>query len=357
MSSSRSCKRKRDDAAASASGSSRKITKTRKTTVYDAAFEQNLIDHGIYPHGYESDDEERSIYPENWDQINARLSRPRPSLSPSRFPRESFRKFERANIHAYSEDDVKATVLPIIMGDTTILASRNVEFNNLAPLTDGNVSNDKPDYYEGSRPADLKLQIRKDLDKYIVPSTDTSRPCLPNFFTEVKGPDGSAKVLKRQACYDSAIGARAMLKLRSYVDDTTALDDNAYTITWTYNSGAGTLILYTTHPTASGNPERVVDYRMTQLNSYAVTGNPETFRQGASALRNACDWAEEKRKTLIDEANSMNRRQPQAQLATSDQSTEIAPPQSTVQISEEPDASLDVLAMGGEPSFKSSFDA
>ena len=34
-----------------------------------------------------------------------------------------------------------------------------------------------------------------------------------------------------------------------------------------------------------------------------MTGNPDTFRQGASALRNAADQVEEKRKELIAAAN------------------------------------------------------
>ena len=42
---------------------------------------------------------------------------------------------------------------------------------------------------------------------------------------------------------------------------------------------------------------------MTQLRSFAMTDTPDTFRQGASALRNARDWAEEKRKELIAAAN------------------------------------------------------
>lgn len=34
-----------------------------------------------------------------------------------------------------------------------------------------------------------------------------------------------------------------------------------------------------------------------------MTDNPETFRQGAGALRNARDWAKEKREELINVAN------------------------------------------------------
>lgn len=38
---------------------------------------------------------------------------------------------------------------------------------------------------------------------------------------------------------------------------------------------------------------------MTQLNSFAMTGTAERFREGASAFRNAKDWAEECRNGLI----------------------------------------------------------
>jgi len=42
---------------------------------------------------------------------------------------------------------------------------------------------------------------------------------------------------------------------------------------------------------------------MTQLNGWDMTGNPDTFRQGASALRNARDLTKEKREELIAAAN------------------------------------------------------
>ena len=42
---------------------------------------------------------------------------------------------------------------------------------------------------------------------------------------------------------------------------------------------------------------------MTQLNSWKMTDNLEAFRQGASALRNARNWAKEKREELIITAN------------------------------------------------------
>jgi len=61
--------------------------------------------------------------------------------------------------------------------------------------------------------------------------------------------------------------------------------------------------MYTTHPTPSKDIKRPTEYRITQLNGWSVTGNPDSFRQGASALRNARDWTKEKREELIHAAN------------------------------------------------------
>ncbi|KAL9084855.1 MAG: hypothetical protein Q9159_005018 [Coniocarpon cinnabarinum] len=312
-------KRKERDTETSTPDYANKSSRTGKTTVYDKAFEQNLVDNGVFPEGYEDEEE-----PQNLADINSTLLRSRASLSPSRFDRDAHLEFKRRNRNASTEDDVTATVLPMIIGEAKIPGSRNVEFNHLAPLTDGTISKDKPDYYEGSCPADLKKGVRDKFGEYIVPSTDTSRLCLPNFFIEVKGPRGTSDVLKLQACYAGAIGARAMHKLQSYVDDVTALNNNAYTTTWAFDSGTGTLIAYATYPTRSQDPERAVDYRMTQLNGWNMTGNPDTFRQGASAFRNARDWAQERRRELIYAANKKSMTVSPAHTSTSEDSAEIA---------------------------------
>ena len=128
-------------------------------------------------------------------------------------------------------------------------------------------------------------------------------------------------MVKRQACYDGALGARGMHELRSYVEPATAFDNNAYTITSTYSggTGGGVLNMYTTHVAPSMNAEHPIEYRMTQLNGWAVTGNLETFRQGATALRNARDWAKEKREEIIAAANATTLN---AGLSMSQQSTQ-----------------------------------
>ena len=297
MSSSQSGSRKRAKTGRESDVSS----KTKKSSAYDGGFEQHLIDHGVYPEGYGG---VRNLQePHNWEEINARLALPRASLSPSRFTREAFLDFKAKNQEALTENTIMSKAFPIIAGTVDIPSQENLLLGNLKHLTDGSITKAKPDCYDGSRPSDLKKQIREELGPYIVPSMNTAAPCLPNFFTEGKGPNGSTAVCKRQALYDGALGARGIHELRSYVDLETAYDNNAYTITSTYHGGTGALKLYSTHLTPSMSPDIPIEYRMTQLNGWDMTGNPDTFRQGASALRNARDWAKEKREELMIAAN------------------------------------------------------
>lgn len=175
----------------------------------------------------------------------------------------------------------------IIAGTPDIPSQENLLFENLKHITDGSITKAKPDFYDGSRPADLNKHVRKELGPYIVPSTNTAAPCLPNFFTEGKGPNGNTAVCKNQALYDGALGARGMHELRSYVDSETAYDNNAYAITSTYHGGSETLTVYTTHPIPFKYPKTSTEYRMTQLRSFAMTDASDTFQQGARVLRNA----------------------------------------------------------------------
>ncbi|KAK5015217.1 hypothetical protein LTR60_002980, partial [Cryomyces antarcticus] len=169
----------------------------------------------------------------------------------------------------------------------------------------GTITAPMPDFYDGALPQQLDRRVRNELSQYIVPSKNFSTPALPNFFAEAKGPDGSAAVAKRQACYDGAIGARGMLHARSYASgDDMEYDGNAYTITSTYHNSTGTLMMYTTHPTQPVESDGKPGYHMTQLNTWGMTGNLETFRQGASAFRNARDWAKEQRDDAITRANA-----------------------------------------------------
>ena len=277
-------------------------SKTKKTSPYDPNFEQNLIDNCIYPSHYDFPNDRVPPKPNNWKDINEMLREPRPSLSPSRFSDKAFDTFVRTSSRALNEDAVMGDVFPVIQGTADIPSAKNLVFANLEPLTHGNLVDAKPDFYDGARPAQIDLRIREELGSYITPATQGQAPALPNFFTEAKGPDGSAAVAKRQACFDGALGARGIHKLRSLnTDPTLAYDNNAYTITSTYNDG--TLKIYTIHPTQASDMEDSPEYHMAQLRGWLLTDTPETFRQGVGAFRNARDWARTQRDELIVTAN------------------------------------------------------
>lgn len=298
--------RSRKRASASSSRIQTSITTPTTTTanigVYHRNFQQNLIDHGVFPYAYEYPDGRIPAKPDNWKDINQRLMQPRASLSPSRFPDDAFEAFVKADAHASKENKVIDSVIPVIEGkisDRRCVAG-NVPFTNLDHLTDGALSSGHPDRFYGARPEQLNRQIRNQLSGRIVPSTQDDLPMAPNFFLAAKGPDGTLGVAGRQACYDGALGARGIQSLQSYGQTEPVYDNNAYTITSIYHGGQ--LKMYTSHPgqpTDSESPE----YFMNQLRSFSVIDTPDAFRQGAAAYRNARDWAKEKRDQFIEAAN------------------------------------------------------
>ncbi|KAM5453049.1 hypothetical protein McanCB49686_005001 [Microsporum canis] len=284
------------------STSKNKTAKTSSTSPYNRNFEQKLIDYGVYPSEYMYPKGETFAEPNNWEELNDRLERRRASLSPSRFTSEEFRAFKLADLVASKERPISRFAIPIMDGHVEDIRCIGMDypFGNLAPLTDGSLATAKPDYFYGSLPDQLNPQVRDSLSRYIIPSTQTSLPMVPNFFLETKGPDGLPTVAKRQACYHGALGARGMHRLQSYKRDE-VYDNNTYTITSTYQDGQ--LKLYTTHLTApSGNSNRP-EYIMTPLRSFSMTDRLSTLRSGIAAYRNARDWAEEQRDMFIQSAN------------------------------------------------------
>jgi len=192
---------------------------------------------------------------------------------------------------ARTEPVVGSDVFPRIRGTTVVPSGQNEKFIHLEPLAEG-ISDAQPDYYNGSRPAELHPNLRNvgpddvgrnDLPGYIIPTNYTSRPILPNHFTELKGPDGKASVMKRQITYDLAVGARGMHKLQSYGQDGYAYDGNAYTFGSTYHSGTGTLQMYTMHPTEPAQPGGNPQYHTTQVRGFAMSGRPLPWRLTCNA--------------------------------------------------------------------------
>ncbi len=306
MSSSQSSlgRRKRGSASPSKrSQSTPNTTTTKSTGPYDRAFQQHLIDFGIFPDGYEYPDGRVPSEPDNIDEIRAALAQPRPSLSPSRFSNEEFRKFKRADTHASKERQVTTSVIPIIEGDIgdTKCVAGEVPFTNLDHLTDGSLVPGNPDLYYGARPEQLDRHVREELSGHIVPSTQHDLPVVANFFLAVKGPDGSAAVAQRQASYDGALGARGIQSLHSYGASGSTQDKTARTVTCTYHDGQ--LKMYTTHPVHATTPQPRTEYVMTQVKAFALTSDSDSFRQGATAYRNARDWAKRQRDEAIRKAN------------------------------------------------------
>ena len=158
------------------------------------------------------------------------------------------------------------------------------------------------------------------MNHQIVPSTKDIYPAAPNFFLEAKGPDGSAAKKTMQACYIEVMGARAMHALQCYGQAEQTYDNKAYTFSSTYHYGQ--LKMYSHHLTQPSRPGKSPQYHMTQLDSYALTGNVNNFRQGVGAFRNARDLAREQRDILIDQANAVASAQPTDTMSFDDSNSQ-----------------------------------
>ncbi|KAI3390238.1 hypothetical protein diail_11349, partial [Diaporthe ilicicola] len=283
-------------------------TKTKKSTAYDRNFDLHLTEHAIHPTW-------RSRKPD-LKEIKATLAVPRPSLSPSKFSDGAFEAFQERNDQAKDEDDVLANVIPTILGPSNRYCARNTVFANLEPLTDDTIVAPKPDIYYGAYPEQLARSARNELAGHIVPSTMLDKPMAPNFFVEVKGPDGSLAVATRQARYDGAVGSRSIHSLQNYGANEPQYDGKVHTFSSIYHGGQ--LQLYAHHVTAPTTEGGRPEYHMTQVKSYAMTSDLDTFVKGAGALRNTLDLTEQRRNDFIQAANI---RAPQAETVAGRGST------------------------------------
>ena len=81
-----------------------------------------------------------------------------------------------------------------------------------------------------------------------------------------------------------------MHSLQSYGQDDTVCDKIAYTISSICHGGQ--LKMYSSHPAIG--PGGKTEYCVAQLKAWVLTSDPDTFREGVTAFRNARDWAKEK---------------------------------------------------------------
>ncbi|KAK7419439.1 hypothetical protein QQZ08_010857 [Neonectria magnoliae] len=279
--------------------------KTKKSTAYDRDFDLHLTEHLVHP-VYSSQEPDL-------EEVMAAVAVPRPSPG-------AFKAFRASDARAKNEDDVLANVIPTILGPSQAsrYCARNTVFANLEPLTDDTIAAPKPDIYYGAYPEQLARSARNELAGHIMPSTMLDKPMAPNFFMEVKGPDGKAAVATRQARYDGAVGSRAMHSLQNYGTDELQYDGKAHAFSSTYHAGTGTLQLYAHHVTAPTTEGGRPEYHMTQVNGWQMTGNRDTFVEGARALRNTLDLTERRRSDFIRAANI---RAPQLETAAGQERT------------------------------------
>lgn len=194
-----------------------------------------------------------------------------------------------------------STLLPFIHGNVDIPNEERLEFKMLESMTSGTIMNAQPDFYDGIRQTDVEQAILEDLDPVIIPTIFVKAPVLPNFFLEARGECRHVK--KRKACYDGALGARAMESLQSFGQAKPIYDGNAYTITSTFHRDDGSLTIYATHLTQPEDSKIEASYHMTHVWSFSLLDSPEAFRMGAAAFRNARDWAMEQREKFLSVAN------------------------------------------------------
>ena len=267
------------------------------TTIRDLAFQQTLIDSGCFPYGYTRSNTDPPL-PNNLDEIHEKLRQPRgPSVT-----NKDFLHFKSLNFSVTTKAEVISKILPIIRGRESIPSGQDCNFDNLKQLAD--MSKPKPDYFNGSSPVEVPPKIRGDLGEYIVPSSNNSRPLLPNFFFELDAPDKHDARWK--VTQDLVYGARGMHKIQSYMQDQPMFDGNAYAIGGTYDCYTQTLMLHTTHPTRPTDPNGEPEYWTTMIRSYAMIDKFDPFREGVAVFRNAQDWAKEQRDAFIKVAKERN---------------------------------------------------
>ncbi|KAG5756705.1 hypothetical protein H9Q70_000683 [Fusarium xylarioides] len=307
MSSSQSGLGRRKRGSQSPSKKSTTTSNTAKSGPYDRNFQQNLVDHGLYPDKYLYPNLTRPAKPGNLETLREVLKQRRRSLSPSVFPEDKFEAFQDADAHASKESQIIADVIPTIEGGVhdRRCVGRQIPFTGLDALTDGTLVPGNPDLYYGARPEQLHRKVRRDLEGKIIPSTQQDLPIVPNFFLAVKGPDGSLSVASRQACYDGALGARGILSLQSYCCEDRQLqyDNDAYTLTSIYHGGQ--LKMYTMHPIAPSKVNAQPQFVMTLVKAWVLTSDVDAFREGVSAFRNGRDWTMQQRDEAIRRANEM----------------------------------------------------
>lgn len=314
-------KRRAASQAGSGSGSRRASSNQTKTSSpYDAAFKQHLINHKVWPIGHYLETGSPPPPPDNLSDIIAHVNGGRSSLEPDVFDESHFATFQKSYQLAASEEPRSRTVESIegleLSLSSTHVKRGPVKFSNLRPLLPENLVPGNPDRVYGSRPEKLDGAIRDDpdLETLVLPTAARDMIC-PNMIVHIKGPAGSQETAHVQAVYDGALAARGMEALwisgregggtdGESTPDRLALAHVARTLTCTF--AAGVLRMYAVHlrpGRGTLDPLQDVEYVTSPVGAWVMDYNLEDFRKGATAYRNAIEWARAQRDEVIDRAN------------------------------------------------------
>ena len=282
---------------------------------YNAAFERHLATHNVYTHV-------QNLEHDNFDGLREALQKHRPSASS--LTAEDYRAFLESSYYVLTEQAVALHVMPKILGTDAARyhCAENLAMDGLASVVQGTPV-PRPDYFDGVRYADVDPRVIAELKGSIVPMTNVDSircPLAPNFFLEIKGPDGDPATLPRQICHYGSFGVRGMHALdtvgRGQPADADDADDDddvraivPHVFTATYYSKTAHLAIYCHYMSApttaedgasgQGNPA----YHMRLLEQYHLSDKFETFVQGVTALRNVRSMAKNARDRLVEAAN------------------------------------------------------
>ncbi|KAF2216844.1 hypothetical protein CERZMDRAFT_92916 [Cercospora zeae-maydis SCOH1-5] len=278
-----------------------------KISVYEADLARQLLEYNNYfgPGA--------SVRPGNEAELRARLSQYRRSLSPSRYSDSKFRDFEQVNADCKNEDEVVSRVITPYFTDYfrsrqgygRDTYAQNTQMKNLKPLCNKGTSEMKdlkPDFCRGVAPNDVDQELlRSNLRGTI--QGKKGGPVAVNDFLDVKGPDGSNKVLEVQATQNGSAGARAMHHLRTYgLHAGTEADGIARSFSMTYN--AGTIVPYVSHVHPPADVDGQETTYTTRIGGEYMLGSPAQFRAGLTLYRNATEEAYRYRRESVEAANA-----------------------------------------------------
>lgn len=282
----------------------------KKTRAYDNNFEQLLSDTGFV-----GDWDIDTQQPLNMGELKRMLRN-----EPIACSETEYRTFTRKLSRARNESKTRAVLFPLLGGDEEGQYAHEEEMlcHNLEPLVPG-IADAKPDYMDGSLASSMKKEVRQSLSQLIVPA-NLCMPILPNFFLEVKGPEGSWLVLRRQILHDGCLGARGIHSLNSWGREE-CFNGKASTISVSFYLGI--LQIYCTHPVQQ---KEGTAFHTNRIGNYYLDKDPESLAEGLTAFRNARAWAKTQRDAAISELNSrLDNGSSSAILASSSSSATIGP--------------------------------